>query len=128
MTHTVLLVDDDQDFSTLVTLMLAQDDIRLVKAATGQGGLDAIREHRPAVVILDLMLPDMNGWEVFLKLRQTPEGENIPVIILSAVGTRYDRTFGLRVARVHDYLTKPCLPSQLRQSVAAALRQQDPAG
>ena len=83
--------------------------------------MDAIREHQPDLVILDLMLPDMNGWEIFMAMRAETQSAHIPVIILSCVGTRHDRSFGLQVARVHDYLLKPCLPSRLRASVTAAL-------
>ena len=75
----------------------------------------------PSLVILDLGLPDMNGWEVFMAMRQEPESARIPVIILSSEGTRVDRSFGLQIAQVHDYLVKPCLPSRLRQSVVTAL-------
>jgi DNA-binding response OmpR family regulator len=93
----------------------------LISAESGQGGLDAIHAHQPDLVILDLMLPDMNGWEVFVAMRAAPATAEIPVIILSSAGTRHDRSFSLQVAQVHDYLVKPCLPSRLRASVASAL-------
>ncbi len=118
---TVVVVEDDDDFRALVALMLADANLELIPAASGQAGLDAIRAHRPDLVILDLMLPDMSGWDVFIAMRAAPASAGIPVIILSSVGTRHDRSFGLQVAQVHDYVTKPCLPSRLRASVAAAL-------
>jgi DNA-binding response OmpR family regulator len=118
----VVVVEDDDDFRTLVLLMLAGANLDLVAAATGQAGLEAIRAHPPDLVILDLMLPDMSGWDVFIAMRQAPPTADIPVIILSSVGTRHDRSFGMQVAQVHDYVTKPCLPSRLRASVASALR------
>jgi len=117
----VVVVEDDADFQKLVDMMLSGADVEIVAAADGQGALDAIRAHAPDLVILDLLLPDMNGWEVFMQMRREDESSNVPVIILSGVGTRYDRTFSLQVAQVHDYLTKPCLPSRLRASVASAL-------
>jgi DNA-binding response OmpR family regulator len=117
----VLLVEDDDDFRTLVRMMLSAGDVQMIMAEDGGRAMQAIREHRPDLVILDLMLPDMNGWEIFMAMRDETVSANIPVIILSCIGTRLDRTFGLRVARVHDYLVKPCLPSRLRASVAAAL-------
>ena len=118
---TVVVVEDDDDFRALVALILADPNLELIPAANGQAGLDAIRAHRPDLVILDLMLPDMSGWDVFIAMRAARPSANIPVIILSSVGTRHDRSFGLQVAQVHDYVTKPCLPSRLRASVAAAL-------
>ena len=117
----VVLVDDDPDFGALVRMMLAGRDLDLITVEAGAAALAAIRAHQPDLVILDLMLPDMNGWEVFMAMRAEPVSAPIPVIILSCVGTRHDRSFGLQVARVNDYLVKPCLPSRLRASVEAAL-------
>lgn len=117
----VMLVEDDADFRTLVRMMLSSGDLEIISVGEGTGAMDAIRQHHPDLVILDLMLPDMNGWEIFVAMRNEAASANIPVIILSCIGTRHDRTFGLRVARVHDYLVKPCLPSRLRASVASAL-------
>jgi len=117
----VVVVEDDEDFMQLVRLILADLEIEVVPALSGRLGLEAIQAHKPDVVILDLMLPDMNGWEVYMQMRQDPPLADIPVIILTVLGTRHDRTFGTHVAKVHDYLLKPCLPSQLRQSVLSAL-------
>lgn len=117
----VVLVEDDDDFRALVALMLADSNLELIPAATGAAGLAAIQTRQPDLVILDLMLPDMSGWDVFIAMRAEPASAAIPVIILSSVGTRHDRSFGLQVAQVHDYVTKPCLPSRLRASVASAL-------
>jgi len=65
----VVLVDDDPDFGTLVRMMLAGGDLDLITVEEGTTALSTIREHQPDLVILDLMLPDMNGWEVFMALR-----------------------------------------------------------
>ena len=125
---TVMLVDDDADYGTLVRMMLSGGDLDMITVEEGKGAMDAIREYRPDVVILDLMLPDMNGWEIFMAMRDDAESANIPVIVLSVIGTRHDRSFGLQVAHVHDYLLKPCLPSRLRASVASALSGRAAAG
>jgi two-component system, OmpR family, response regulator VicR len=117
----VVVVDDDSDFRALIALMLVDSDLDLISVENGQAGLVAIRAQQPDLVILDLMLPDMNGWEVFMAMRQAAASADIPVIILSSAGTRHDLSFGLQVAHVHDYVTKPCLPSRLRASVASAL-------
>jgi|SRR5579859_3428689 len=117
----VILVDDDVDFSALVRMMFTGSDLDMLTVEDGLAAMPAIRAQKPDVVILDLMLPDMNGWEIFMAMRKEAESAHIPVIILSCVGTRHDRSFGLQVAHVHDYLLKPCLPSRLRASVASAL-------
>jgi len=119
----IVVVEADEDFLHLIPVILADCGAQLVVARTGRNGLDAIQERRPDLVILDLNLPDMNGWEVFIQLRGAPSSEGqLPVIILADEGTRLDRTFSLRVAQVHDYLMKPFLPSQLQESVAEALK------
>jgi DNA-binding response OmpR family regulator len=118
----VMIVEDDADFRTLVRMMLSGGDLEMIAVEAGGGAMEAIRHHHPDLVILDLMLPDMNGWEVFMAMRDEAASAHIPVIILSCIGTRHDRSFGLQVARVHDYLVKPCLPSRLRASVASALQ------
>jgi twitching motility two-component system response regulator PilG len=121
---TVLVVEDDDDFRWLVVQMLVdlrQGEVEVIGMADGRSALEAIAARPPDLVILDLGLPDMNGWEVYMTMRQAPRTAQVPVIILSSGGTRIDRSFGLQVAQVHDYLVKPCLPSRLRQSVEAAL-------
>jgi len=112
----IVIIDDDEDFLTLLQMILAPEGLEVIPHLLGRPGLEAIRRLRPDVVILDLMLPDINGWEVFMQMRDTPASAHIPVIILSSAGTRHDRSFSLQVAQVHDYLVKPCLPSRLRAS------------
>ncbi len=123
--QTVVVIEDDEDFLGLVKLMLADTGLQIVPALDGREGLDAIRQVQPDLVILDLVLPDLSGWEVFMQMRAEPATSETPVIILTNQGTRVDRNFGLRVAHVHDFLMKPCLPSQLRQSVVSALRSRE---
>jgi CheY-like chemotaxis protein len=117
----VVVIDDDEDFLALVLMILAGEGVEIIPCSSGLAGLEAIRSRRPAAVVLDLMLPDVNGWEIFMQMKQDPALENTPVIILTSHSTRPDRTFGLQVAQVHDFITKPCLPSRLRESVASAL-------
>lgn len=119
----IVVVEADEDFLHLIPVILADCRADLVLARTGRNGLDEIRESRPDLVILDLALPDMNGWEVFIQLRDMQRNEGaLPVIILADEGTRFDRTFSLQVAQVQGYLMKPFLPSQLQASVAEALK------
>ena len=121
---TIVVVEDDDDFRWLVLKMLAglnEGLVDVIGAPDGQSALHTIQACSPDLVILDLGLPDMHGWEVFMAMRQAPHSARIPVIILSSEGTRLDRSFGVQVAQVHDYLVKPCLPSRLRASVETAL-------
>jgi DNA-binding response OmpR family regulator len=119
---TIMIVEDDADYCSLVRMILDSRDQETIAAEDGRAALEAIRRHPPDLVILDLILPDMNGWELFMAMRDEAASQHIPVIILSSMGTRLDRSFGVRMAQVHDYLVKPCLPSRLRASVASALQ------
>lgn len=121
MTKKIVVIEDDEDFLTLVRLMLVGEAVEVIVAASGVAGLEAIRQHQPDLVLLDLTLPDMHGWEVFMAMRDDATLPQPPVIIISSEGTRYDQSFSRNIARVHEYLTKPFLPSRLRASVASAL-------
>lgn len=118
---TIVCIEDDRDFLDLISLMLSTEAVDVIAAYGGSQGLEAVRKHRPDLVLLDLMMPDMHGWEVYMKMKADDELKDIPVIVVTALGTRYDKTFGLNVAKVADYITKPFMPSHLRQSVNAAL-------
>jgi two-component system, OmpR family, response regulator len=118
---TIVVVDDEPNIADLVELYLARDGYRVLKAATGEAGLEAIRNHRPRLVVLDVGLPDMDGLEVCRRLRQT---SLVPVIFLTARDGEVDRVLGLELGG-DDYVTKPFSPSELVARVKAVLRRAD---
>ena len=118
---TIVVVDDEPNIADLVDLYLARDGFRVLKAATGEGGLDAIQTHRPRLVVLDIGLPDIDGLEVCRRLRQTSQ---VPVIFLTARDGEVDRVLGLELGG-DDYLTKPFSPAELVARVKAVLRRVD---
>ena len=118
---TVLVVDDEPNIADLVDLYLAREGYRVLKAGTGQEGLDAVRDHRPRLVVLDVGLPDIDGLEVCRRLRRTSQ---IPVIFLTARDGEVDRVLGLELGG-DDYLTKPFSPAELVARVRAVLRRVD---
>src|SRR3954465_3959844 len=118
---TVVVVDDEPNIAGLVDLYLARDGFRVLKAATEQGGLDAVQAHRPRLVVLDVGLPDIDGLEVCRRLRQTSQ---VPVIFLTARDGEVDRVLGLELGG-DDYLTKPFSPAELVARVKAVLRRVD---
>jgi len=118
---TVVCVEDDAEFLDLMKLMLYDSKLNFISALGGQAGLDAIRQHHPDLVLLDLMMPDMSGWDLCMKMRAEEQIRDTPVIVVTALSTRHDRSFGLSVAKVADYITKPFMPSQLRHSIEAVL-------
>jgi DNA-binding response OmpR family regulator len=121
---TIVVVDDEPNIADLVDLYLARDGFRVLKAATGEAGLEAVRTHRPRLVVLDVGLPDIDGLEVCRRLRQTSQ---IPVIFLTARDGEVDRVLGLELGG-DDYLTKPFSPAELVARVKAVLRRVDGGG
>lgn len=121
MTHRILVVDDEPDITGLVAYHLARAGYRVSTAASGPEAIRSALEERPDVVILDLMLPGVSGYDVLADLRSRPETRDVGVILLSARREEEDRIRGLSLG-ADDYLTKPFSPQELTLRVAAVLR------
>ncbi len=121
MTHRILVVDDEPDITALVAYHLAKSGYRVSTAATGADALRAAREERPDIVVLDLMLPGLSGYEVLGELRKREETQDVGVILLTARREEADRIRGLSLG-ADDYLTKPFSPHELALRVGALLR------
>ena len=117
----ILVVDDEADILALVTYHLAKSGYRVSTAATGPEALRAARDERPALIVLDLMLPGMSGFEVLEQLRADPATSGIAVLMLTARRDEPDRIRGLSIG-ADDYLTKPFSPQELVLRVSAILR------
>src|SRR5581483_11530959 len=115
---TVLVVDDERNVTQLAKLYLTSDGFRVETATNGQDALQHVHTSRPDLVVLDLMMPGMDGWEVCRKLRA--EGD-LPIIILTARGDDVDKIVGLELG-ADDYITKPFNPRELVARVKAVLR------
>jgi DNA-binding response OmpR family regulator len=121
---TVLIIEDDRSTANLIAVYLKREGFLPLTAADGESGLALAERRRPAMVILDLMLPRLDGWEVCRRLRQTSE---VPVIMLTARGDEIDRVAGLTLG-ADDYLAKPFSPRELVARVKAVLRRAPRAG
>ena len=117
----ILVVDDEADILALVTYHLAKSGYRVSTAATGPEALRAARDERPALIVLDLMLPGMSGFEVLEQLRADSATSGIAVLMLTARREEPDRIRGLSIG-ADDYLTKPFSPQELVLRVGAILR------
>jgi DNA-binding response OmpR family regulator len=114
----VLIIEDDPNTASLVALYLEREGFLPLKTDNGETGLKMAEQHRPIMVILDLMLPKMDGWEVCRHLR---EKSNVPIIMLTARGDEIDRVSGLTLG-ADDYISKPFSPRELVARVKAVLR------
>ena len=117
----ILVVEDEPDITALVAYHLAKVGFRVSTAATGPDAVRAVREERPALVILDRMLPGLDGDEVLAQLRADPALQDVAVLMLTARRDEFDRIRGLALG-ADDYLTKPFSPHELVLRVAAILR------
>src|SRR5438874_9412747 len=120
-THRILVVDDEPDITALVAYHLAKSGYRVTTAANGRDALRAAREERPDLVVLDLMLPGISGYDVLAELRRREETRDLGVILLTARKDEPDRIKGLSLG-ADDYLPKPFSPQELVLRVSAVLR------
>jgi DNA-binding response OmpR family regulator len=108
----VLIVDDDPDIRTLYRLVLHQEGLDVIEAENGQEALAKIKAETPALVLLDIMMPDMDGYEVCRRLRSDPHTAALPVLMFSAKGSSADRKNGFQVG-ANDFMVKSAGPRAL---------------
>lgn len=118
----VVCIEDELEMIELVKLILGRNKFDVTGAVGGQEGLQKIAEIKPDLVLLDLMMPEMDGWEVYQKMKASEEMRDIPVIVVTAKAQSIDRVLGLHIARVDDYITKPFGPQELIDSVERIIR------
>jgi DNA-binding response OmpR family regulator len=121
MTDTILLVDDEQHIIDLAQMYLEQDGYRVTSVTDGAIALTRILNEKPSLVVLDLMLPGLDGWEVCRRVRAQSD---VPIIMLTARSDDIDKIVGLELG-ADDYLTKPFNPRELVARVKAILRRAD---
>jgi DNA-binding response OmpR family regulator len=122
----ILVVDDDAKIVRLVRTYLEREGYRVITAGDGPAALDQIETQQPALVVLDLMLPELDGRAVIRAVRRDEEAAATPILVLSARGTTVDRIAGLEDG-ADDYLPKPFSPAELVVRVKAILRRTAPA-
>jgi pilus assembly protein CpaE len=120
MAEKILVVDDDVNALKLIGYTLHKEGYEIIAAQSGQEALAKVREESPRLVILDIMMPDMDGYEVCRRLRATPQTAQLPVIMLTAKAQVEDKVAGFE-AGADDYLTKPVIPAELVARVKALL-------
>ena len=117
----VLVIDDDVNICELIRLYLEKDGYEVQTVYNGRSGIEAFGEFTPSIVVLDIMLPGVDGWQVCREIRKT---SNIPIIMLTAKGETFDKVLGLELG-ADDYMVKPFEPKELVARVKAILRRYD---
>ncbi len=118
---TIVCVEDDPEMIDLIRLILSRQGYEVIGADGGREGLKVIQEILPDLVLLDLMMPDIDGWEVYQQMRENESTQEIPVIIVTAKAQGVDKMLALQIAKVDDYITKPFGPAELLTSVLRVL-------
>ncbi len=119
----ILCIEDEPEMIDLIRLILGRRGFDVTGATGGIAGLKAVRELLPDLVLLDLMMPDMDGWEVYQQMKADETTRHIPVIVVTAKAQSIDKVLGLHVAKVDDYIAKPFSPQDLLNSVEKVLAQ-----
>ena len=116
----VLVIDDDAPIRLLCRVNLEAERMEVSEAVDGASGLERAREEKPDVILLDVMLPRMDGWQVAERLLEQPETADIPIVFLTARAELGDRARGLEIGGI-DYLTKPFNPVELAGQIRELL-------
>ncbi|MBI4534668.1 MAG: response regulator transcription factor [Ignavibacteriae bacterium] len=120
MQKTILVVDDEKDIIEMLRYNLEKEGYRVIGARDGKGALEQAQKT-PDVIVLDIMMPEMDGWDVCRKLKQDPRTANIPTIFLTAKGSEFDEVLGLELG-ADDYVVKPISMRKLLARIRAVLR------
>lgn len=117
----ILCIEDEPQMIDLIRLILENRGYQVLGAEGGQRGLEMMRAERPDLLLLDLMMPEMDGGDVFHHMKEEVELRNIPVIVVTAKAAPIDKVLWINVAKVDDYVIKPFGPSELADSVEKVL-------
>jgi two-component system, OmpR family, response regulator VicR len=126
--RSVVYIEDEQEMIDLVRLILNRKGYEIIGANGGHEGLETVRKELPDLVLLDLMMPDMDGWDVYQQMKAGDDTKNIPVIVVTAKAQSIDKVLGLHIAKVDDYISKPFSPQELVDSVEKVLARQEESG
>jgi len=117
----IICVEDETEMIDLIRLILSRRGFEVIGAYGGKEGLESIRKELPDLVLLDLMMPDMDGWEVYQQMKADVTTRDIPVIVVTAKAQSIDKVLGLHIAKVDAYVAKPFSPQELLTSVEHVL-------
>lgn len=117
----VIYIEDDQEMIDLVSMILSRRGYQVTGAQGGKQGLELVNQEAPDLILLDLMMPDIDGWDVYQQIKSHDATRHIPVIVITAKAQAIDRVLGLHIAKVDDYISKPFRPQELLESIETVL-------
>jgi len=119
----IVCIEDEPEMIDLIRLILGRRGFDVHGAPGGKEGLKMMREILPDLVLLDLMMPEMDGWQVYQQMKADESMRSFPVIIVTAMSQNIDKVIGLHISKVDDYIVKPFGPQELMDSVEKVLSQ-----
>jgi CheY-like chemotaxis protein len=117
----VVCIEDEREMIDLIRLILRRESVHVIGALGGRQGLEKIEAEKPDLVLLDLKMPTMDGWEVYRRMKSSSVMRDIPIVVLTALSRGYDDSNDIRHGMIDDYITKPFRPKTLIDSVNKAL-------
>jgi len=124
--RTIVYIEDDPEMIDLVTMILSRRGYNVKGAHGGRQGLDIVSQEKPDLILLDLMMPDLDGWDVYQQVKAQESTRSTPVIVITAKSQAIDKVLGLHIAKVDDYLCKPFRPQELLDSIDRVMGQRLP--
>ncbi len=121
MPRRVVCIEDEADMIELINLIVAREGFEFHGIRRGMDGLETVKREKPDLVLLDLMMPDLDGWTIYDRLKENPETEAIPIIIVTARGYQDPRLLTLRAAHAETVVSKPFGPKDLIDAINRAL-------
>lgn len=121
----VIYFEDESEMVELVRIILGREGYQVKGVREGQLGLQVVKEELPDIILLDLMMPDMDGWEIFRQIKKDEATTNIPVIVITAKAQTVDKVLGLEIAKVDDYISKPFRPQELAERIEKVLSERE---
>ncbi len=119
--RSIVYIEDDSEMIDLVELILNRHGFEVHGAHGGRQGIDIVHQEHPDLILLDLMMPDLDGWDVYQQLKADEDTKDVPVIVITAKTQSIDKVLGLHIAKVDDYISKPFRPQELLDSVEKVL-------
>jgi two-component system, OmpR family, response regulator VicR len=123
----VVCIEDEPDMIDLIKLILGRKGYDVIGANNGELGLAIIKDEKPDLILLDLMMPLIDGWDVYQQIKADDSIKDTPVIVVTAKAQSIDRVLGLHIAKVDDYISKPFSPQELIDSIDSVLARVDEA-
>ena len=125
MPKKIVYIEDDLEMIDLVKMILNNKGFEVIGAHGGRQGLETAVVEKPDLILLDLMMPDVDGWDVYHQLKSSENTNKIPVVVITAKAQAIDRVLGLQIAKVDDYISKPFRPAELVSSITKILGEEE---